>query len=52
MNGVDARVEYIDPNLKANGCGEVAISKFLQEFRIIEGKKIQTRITRYHAQIF
>lgn len=38
MNEAETRAEYIDPQLKASGWGEVEGSKVLREFRITDGK--------------
>ena len=38
MNEAETRAEYIDPQLKSSGWGEVDESKVLREFRITDGK--------------
>ena len=38
MNESETRAEYIDPQLKASGWGEIEGSKVLREFRITDGK--------------
>ena len=38
MNEAETRAEYIDPQLKALGWGEVEGSRVLREFRITDGK--------------
>lgn len=50
MNESETRAEYIDPQLKASGWGEVEGSKVLREFRITEGK-IQTGGMRAKPEI-
>ena len=50
MNESETRAEYIDPMLKASGCGEMDESKVLREFRITDGK-IQTGGVRSKPEI-
>jgi len=50
MNESETRAEYIDPQLKASGWGEIEESRVLREFRITDGK-IQTGGMRSKPEI-